>query len=41
MRCVEVLLSNGARVIVPCQERDAIGAVMAALVSKPPEPQPC
>ena len=42
MRSVEVHLPNGARVIVPCQERDAIGAVMAALMSKPPEAsQPC
>jgi len=41
MRSIEVHLPSGTRVIVPCQECDAIGAVMAALVSKPPEPQPC
>ena len=32
-RRVEVHLPNGARVTVPCQDCDAIGAVMAALLS--------
>lgn len=34
---VEVYLPNGARVTVPCYDRDAIGAVIAALVSDPKE----
>ena len=40
-RSVEVYLPNGTRVMVPCQDRDAIGAVIAALVSDPPEHRPC
>jgi hypothetical protein len=41
MRSVEVHLANGTRVTVPCQECDAIGAVIAALVGNPPERRPC
>jgi hypothetical protein len=41
MRTVEVHLANGTRVTVPCQESDAIGAVITALVSNPPERRPC
>ncbi|GEM_PF-698526 len=33
VRSVEVHLPNGTRVLVPGQDRDAIGAVMAALLS--------
>ena len=40
-RSVEVYLPDGTRVMVPCQDRDAIGAVIAALVSDPPERRPC
>ena len=40
-RSVEVHLPNGTRVTVPCQDRDAIAAVIAALVSDPPERRPC
>ena len=32
---IEVHLPNGARVTVPCHDRDAIGAVIAALLSDP------
>ena len=41
VRSVEVHLVNGIRVTIPCQDRDAIGAVMAALVSNPPEHRSC
>lgn len=41
MRSIEVYLANGTRVTVPCQERDAIAAVIAALASKPAEHRPC
>jgi hypothetical protein len=41
MHCVEVVLANGTRVTVPCQECDAIGAVIAALVGNPSERRPC
>jgi hypothetical protein len=34
-RHVEVQLPDGTRVTVPCQERDAIAAVVAALVREP------
>jgi hypothetical protein len=40
-RSVEVHLPNGTRVMVPCQDRDAIGAVIAALLSDSPERRPC
>lgn len=32
---LEVLLPSGAKVLVPCHEREAIHAVMAALLSAP------
>lgn len=38
---VEVNFPNGTRVTVPCQHRDAIDAVMAALVNHPQERRPC
>lgn len=41
MRSVEVYLANGTRVTVPCQECEAIGAVIAALVGNPQERRPC
>src|SRR5262245_36929592 len=41
IRSVEVHLANGTRVTVPCQECDAIGAVITALVGNPPERRPC
>ena len=40
-RSVEVHLPNGARVTIPCIDRDAIGAVMAALLSDRQEGRPC
>ena len=41
LRSVEVHLANGTRVTVPCQECDAIVAVIAAIMSNPPERRPC
>lgn len=41
MGTVEVHLANGIRVTVPCQECDAIRAVIAALVSNSAEQRPC
>jgi hypothetical protein len=38
---IEVHLPNGARVTVPCHDRDAIGAVIAALLSDSQEARPC
>lgn len=38
---IEVHLPNGTRVTVPCEEHDAISAVIAALLSNPPEHRPC
>ena len=40
-RNVEVHLANGTCVTIPCQECDAIGAVIAALVSNSPEQRAC
>ncbi len=40
-RSVEVHLPNGTRVMVPCQDRDAISAVIAAIMSDSPERRPC
>jgi hypothetical protein len=40
-RSVEVHLPNGTRVIVPCQDRDAVATVIAALVNDPPERRSC
>ena len=40
-RWVVVHLCNGTRVMVPAQDRDAIGAVMAALVSDSRERRRC
>ena len=40
-RSVEVHLPNGARVTVPCHDRDAIDAVIAALVRDPQERPAC
>jgi hypothetical protein len=41
MQHIEIVLSNGTRVTVPCHARDAIAAVIAALMSNPPERPPC
>ena len=38
---LEVLLPSGAKVLVPCHEREAIRAVMAALLSTPEEDRTC
>jgi len=38
---IEVHLPNGTRVTVPCQDRDAIGAVIAALLRDSQEAPPC
>jgi len=38
---VEVHFPNGTRLTVPGRDHDAIGAVIAALVSEPPERRPC
>jgi len=38
---VVVHLANGTRITVPCQAHEAIGAVIAALVSNQPEHKPC
>jgi hypothetical protein len=40
-RSVEVHLPNGTRVMVPCQDPEAIGAVIAALMSDALERRPC
>ena len=40
VRSVEVHLANGSRVTVPCQERDAIAAVVTALMSDSLERRP-
>jgi hypothetical protein len=41
MRSVEVVLANGTRVTVPCQEPDAIAAVITAIMSNSLERRPC
>jgi hypothetical protein len=38
---IEVHLPHGARMMVPSQDRDAIGVVIAALLRDPQERQPC
>lgn len=38
---IEVLLSSGARVTVPCHEQEAIRTVMVALLSASPENRAC
>jgi hypothetical protein len=38
---VEVHLPQGVRLTIPCQDHDAIAAVIAALVSNSSEGRPC
>ncbi len=39
--CVQVFLPGGARMLVPCQAREAIAAVVAALTSDTREDEAC